>query len=272
MRHRGSLLIERFALTLGFTREPSRPPAVAKDATGALLVGVSRGSGTIPPLPGVSRELDTVQDRLGRRGGEVVRLDDDRADRSAVLAALSARRVAHLACHGQFRPDRPDSSGLVLIPEPGRVELLTLRDLAGVDLSNLRHATLSSCWSADAFILPGRRVISLPETLCRSGVGSVLGSLWPVDDATSSAFMGRFYAHLSLRPADEALRLAQLDMIRGSAGSPDPFSAHPIAWAGYTLTGRPGRVRLGPGWARRDRPTPGPHRRTSFGGAKRDHP
>jgi CHAT domain-containing protein len=241
LRHRGELLIERFALTLGLAREPGRPAAARTAARGAVLVGVSRGMGSIPPLPGVSRELDTVQARLGRRA-EIDRLEDDRADRATVLSCLAARRVAHLACHGIFRPDRPDASGLVLIPAPGRVELLSLRDLSETYLANLGHATLSACWSADGFILPGRRVISLPETLCRSGVGSVLGSLWPVDDATASALMDRFYAHLARRPADEALRLAQLDMIRGTSGSPDPFAAHAIAWAGFTLTGHPGRV------------------------------
>jgi hypothetical protein len=244
LKHRGAYLIERFALNLGVSREPVAAPAAPRNSAGVVLVGSSGGSDRLPPLPGVAHELDAVQGWLGRRGVAVERLQDAHAGRTAVLAALGRAQIAHLACHGVFRPDQPDSSGLVFIPQPDRVELLSLRDLAAAKLSNLRHATLSACWSADGFILPGRRAISLPETLCRSGVDSVLGSLWPVDDSTVSAFMGRFYAHLTRHPAERALRLAQLDMLRGVAGNSDPFVSHPIAWAGYTLTGRPGRVRI----------------------------
>ena len=34
-------------------------------------------------------------------------------------------------------------------------------------------------------VLPGRRILSLPEAACRAGVGSVLAALWPVQDAAA---------------------------------------------------------------------------------------
>jgi CHAT domain-containing protein len=109
----------------------------------------------------------------------------------------------------------------------------------------LKHVTLSACWTADTFVLPGRQVISLPETLYRAGVRSVLASLWPVDDAIAVALMGRFYDYLDIHPRDEALRRAQLDCIRGKLfADSDPFTSHPVAWAGFTLTGDPGRLRI----------------------------
>ena len=124
-----------------------------------------------------------------------------------------------------------------------RTEVLSIRDLACTDLSHLRQVVLSACWSADNFVLPGRRVVSLPETLCRAGARSVLGSLWPVDDAIAVALMGRFYDYLETHPRDEALRRAQLDCLQGRLfGGPDAYATHPVAWAGFTLSGDAGRL------------------------------
>jgi CHAT domain-containing protein len=119
------------------------------------------------------------------------------------------------------------------------MDVLTLRELSRLDLSDLRHITLSSCWLADHLSLPGRRVISLPEILWRAGAQSVLGCLWLVSDAAGGAFMTRFYGHLGGgAPRDEALRRTQLDFIHERV----PECAlteinNPIYWAGFHLFG-----------------------------------
>ncbi len=151
---------------------------------------------------------------------------------------LQSCDFAHIACHGLFRPDVPDASGLVLIPTAGSPEVLSIRELSGLDLTNIRHVTLSSCWSADYFALPGRWVISLPETLWRSGAKSVLGSLWPVDDRLAVAFMDRYYRYTERFPQAEALRLTQLDCLRGRlVETGHPRSALLSTWAGFCLYG-----------------------------------
>src|SRR5205085_5777835 len=110
--------------------------------------------------------------------------------------------------------------------------------LAGLRLDRLRHVTLSSCWGADSFVLPGRHVVSLPQALVRAGAGSVLGSLWPVDDDVSPAFMQRFYHYLDAWPRDEALRRTQLDCLRGNLPLPPGRRAdQPFYWAGFQLYG-----------------------------------
>jgi CHAT domain-containing protein/tetratricopeptide (TPR) repeat protein len=276
--HGGAYLVERFALSIGFARGPTTRPARHPGAAGrrgapadGLLVGVSRGSGAIAPLPGVTPELQEVGRWLTSRRVAARRVEDDRADKATVLAALGRCAFAHLACHGVFEVDRPDASGLVLIPERGHVEVLCIRDIARADLSGLRQVTLSACWSADNFVLPGRRVISLPETFCRAGAHSVLGCLWPVHDRTAAALMRRFYENLGKHPRDEALRRAQLDFLKSQLTA-DPDSStetsqvgstpnaerhlvqpqkraafettHPVAWAGFTLSGDPGRLQF----------------------------
>jgi CHAT domain-containing protein len=179
----------------------------------------------------------------------VQRLDDARPacaapDKAAVLAALPRAAVAHLACHGLFKSDQPAESGVVL--RPTRVpDVLSVKELSGLDLTGLRHVTLSACWSADHFILPGRWVISLPETFARAGASSVLGCLWVVDDRVGTAFMAQFYRRLDGLPRAEALRRTQLACLRGELQVADaPDTTTPVFWAGYQLYGRGGALRL----------------------------
>jgi CHAT domain-containing protein len=270
-------LVRRFALSISFERHWSRPTTspesriVRGTPVTGLLVGVARGLGAIDPLPGVVPELDEVGRWLASCRVPVCRLQDDLADKASVIAALGCSQIAHLACHGVFEVDRPDASGLVLIPVDGRIEVLSIRDLAQADLAGLRQVTLSSCWSADNFVLPGRRLISLPETFFRAGAHSVLGCLWPVNDRTAGEFMRRFYENLATLPRDLALQRVQLDFLEGrlAAGASSLSGKrnlrrareaerdlgereveavggceHPKNWAGFTLSGDPGWLKL----------------------------
>jgi CHAT domain-containing protein len=180
--------------------------------------------------------LDAIVAWFDKHRCRAIRLDDSRPDcapasKAALLDLLPRADLFHIACHGIFKADAPDQSGLLLIPQPDEVEMLTLRELSALNLTRMRHATLSSCWSADHFILPGRWVISLPETLWRAGAQSVLGCLWVVNDDLASDFMRQFHAYLEEHPRDEALRRAQLDFLH------DKDRAASYYWAGYNLYG-----------------------------------
>jgi tetratricopeptide (TPR) repeat protein len=249
LRYQGHHLVEKFALSIAYTTR--RLTGVRRGGENAgLVVGVAQGFGQLHDLPQVMPESKATSAWLTKQGLQVRSLIDEDANREAVLNGLRRAVVAHIACHGTFEPDRPDQSGLELVPELGRRGRLTLRDLSSVRLDHCRHITLSSCWSADNFVVPGRWIISLPETLWRSGVGSTLGSLWAVDDEVAVAFMRQFYAGLERLPRDEALREAQIacltnviDCKRAGDGRRMDTSAT-FFWAGFTLAGEPGRLEL----------------------------
>src|SRR5262249_3927037 len=197
-------LVERYAVSVALEREPQRP-VLNRPLAGpaeALLVGMSRGNSRFAPLLGTPRELDGVERWLRDARVGVKRLMDEQADRETVRSALARAAFAHLACHGVFCRDDAGGTGLVLLSDPDseKEEILSFQDLAHLDLGGLRHVTLTACWSADNFVLPGRWVVSLPETLCRAGVRSVLGSLWQVDDNLAIAFVRRFYLRLATLP------------------------------------------------------------------------
>lgn len=232
---------ERFALTLGHgDGPPDHPVGVRKGR--AVTVGVSRGvEGLLKPLPNAPVEAAVVREILEQRGMDVVLLFDDDADRERVLREWVEARLVHAACHGIFVPNRPAASGVVLVPGPGRVEVVSLNDLARLDLRGLRHVTLSSCWGADNFVVPGRWIISLPQTLCWQGTESVLACLWRVDDKVGQAFCERFYKHLATMPRDQALQATQRDCLQ-NALIRDPLTSNPYYWTGYVLHGSADRL------------------------------
>lgn len=97
----------------------------------------------------------------------------------------------------------------------------------------------------DNFVLPGRRVVSLPETLMRAGAESVVGSLWPLADEVAFALMVRFYELMLAGGRAQALRQVQLEMIAGALeGCAIADQASPRHWAGITLFGDGGQLRL----------------------------
>jgi CHAT domain-containing protein len=146
--------------------------------------------------------------------------------------------VAHIACHGVFEPDQPDQSGFVLTSAAGRLGMLTIRDLAQADLTAIDQAVLTSCWGADSFILPGRFIISLPETLWRAGARTILACLWEVSDGVASPFIRTFYRNLRTMRRDEALREVQRQC-RASIlpGCATADTSDPYYWAGFQIFG-----------------------------------
>jgi CHAT domain-containing protein len=245
LRLHGEYLCQNWALTIAFDRFADYAPAAVQPVNEALTIAVSCGAAEgngfaeIEELPETRPEVEHLNDWLRQRGVQPTCLVDRAAGRTAVLALLAKAHFMHIACHGYFDPARPQASGLVLLPAPNRMEVLTLGDFQEMQLNALRHVTLSNCWSADNFQLPGRWIISLPETLCRRGTASVLACLWPVHDKAGRQFSAAFYKHLATSPRDRALQEAQKELQQ------DEATRAPLFWAGYQLYGDPRPLPVG---------------------------
>jgi CHAT domain-containing protein len=237
-------LTDRFAVSTRF-ETGDLPKSNRTGPATALLVAVSRGSGRIPPLPQTIKEIERVRHWLAERRVITDILVDDSATKAGVMNAMHNATMFHIACHGLFVPDQPDASGMLLIPDLERTEILSLRDLSQLRLTRCEHVTLSSCWSADNFILPGRRIVSLPETLYRAGARSILACTWPVDDQVAEQFLARFYAHAGTCSRAEALRRTQIECRSGALpGCEGIDTSDPFYWAGFNLFGESSRLDL----------------------------
>jgi tetratricopeptide (TPR) repeat protein len=211
---------------------------------------------TARPLPGAAAEVEAARSHFSRS----CRLESGRATREEVLAALDEYPLVHFACHGFADVASPLESALLMAND----EHLTLRDLLTEVSTNARLAVLSACETA----VPGAElpdeVVNLPTGLLQAGTAGIVGSLWSVPDASTTALTARFYElwqEEGLEPA-EALRRAQqwvrdasngekrdrLPDLEELAGSQVPDRAkgiwerahahsHPYYWAAFSYIG-----------------------------------
>jgi CHAT domain len=160
------------------------------------------------------------------------------SEHKQILAALAEAHVVHFACHAFSNPLDPLASAV----DACRDAPITLADVLQLDLPAVRLVVLSACESAVSGESLPDEVINLASGLVQAGVAGVVGSLWPVDDASTSVLMKRFYELWrieSMAPAT-ALRHAQAWMRSGGAGEL-PGAAHdpalPAAWAPFIYVG-----------------------------------
>jgi CHAT domain-containing protein len=140
-------------------------------------------------------------------------------------------RMLHIASHGEFDPDRPLASALLLAPDAGSDGRLTVSDLYSMRV-DADLVTLSACETGLGKVANGDDVVGLTRAFLYAGARTVIASLWQVDDKATGELMTSFYESLAKNAGKrEALRVAQLRFLKKQ---PEPFF-----WAAFQLTGSP---------------------------------
>jgi CHAT domain-containing protein/tetratricopeptide (TPR) repeat protein len=233
----------------------------------------------------VSSIKDSFQSRFPK--GTVSLLEREAATEAAWRAAAPSHRWLHLATHGFFAPPEVKSaaaprkgatdlfgktdvvgfhpgllSGLALAganrdPVPGQDDgVLTAKEVEQVDLRKTELVVLSACETGLGKTAGGEGILGLQRAFQVAGAGTVVASLWHVDDAVTRALMEKFYDNLWTRkmPKGEAFRQAQLFILReGSAKGivprgvvqlnqavalpPEQRRTPPFYWAAFVLSG-----------------------------------
>ena len=80
---------------------------------------------------------------------------------------------------------------------------------------NASLVVLSGCETGLGKLSSGDEFVGLTRAFIYAGTPSVVASLWKVDDASTAILMSSFYKNLKTTSKVEALRQAQLEMIRG---------------------------------------------------------
>ncbi len=188
----------------------------------------------LKPLPATRTEVEAISKLFP---GARTLLGNDATEEATKSLAPQARRL-HFACHGLLDERFPLNSALALsIPEHpqeghdnGLLQAWEIFDELRLDADLV---TLSACDSGLGKEMGGEGLVGLVRAFQFAGARSVLASLWEVADVSTARFMKAFYGHLhDGKPKDEALRAAQVDMIREKSGS-----SHPFHWAAFELFG-----------------------------------
>jgi CHAT domain-containing protein len=133
--------------------------------------------------------------------------------------------LLHISTHGSFRQDNPMFSSIKLGDGP-----LNLYDLYQLHFDSTLVA-LSGCSTGMNVVAPGDELLGLQRGLLYAGAGSVLLSLWDVNDESTAQLMTAFYRRLvaGKEPA-EALQGAMQEIRTAYP--------HPYYWAPFMLAGR----------------------------------
>jgi CHAT domain-containing protein len=198
--------------------------------------------------------------RRGER--EIYRLTGAEANEAMFKAAAEGRRILHIATHGFFESENcaaPEGgpvfaidenlllvSGLALAganrreevknPEAGEDGILTAEEIANLDLAGVEWVVLSACETGVGRVQSGEGVLGLRRAFEVAGAGTLIMSLWSVEDAATREWMRALYsARLEGLSTAEAMRRASLEVIeaRRRAGR----GAHPFYWGAFVAAG-----------------------------------
>jgi len=215
-------------LAVGDPLYPPAETATEPQAQTALKRGLRLG-----PLPGTRGEVEEISG-LFPGGRSLLGLD---ASEEAIKSLAPQARRIHFACHGLLDEQFPLNSALAFSipghPEEGRDNgLLQAWEIFEELRLDADLVTLSACDSGLGKEMGGEGLVGLVRAFQFAGARSVLASLWSVSDDSTADLMKRFYGYLKKgRSKDEALRAAQVDLIRSRD------FAHPYYWAAFQLTG-----------------------------------
>lgn len=205
------------------------------------------------PLPAVPVELATIADKLWP--GKFFLNQDFTLKNLKTVRSQQPYGIIHLATHAEFLPGKPSNSYIQLWDTKLRLDQLPL---LGLNKPPVELLVLSACRTA---LGDEGAELGFAGLAVQAGVKSALGSLWYVSDDGTFGLMTEFYEQLKESPIKaEALRLAQLAMIRGEVrlqggklvttsgnfGLPsnldqsrDRNLSHPYYWSSFTLIGNP---------------------------------
>jgi CHAT domain-containing protein len=150
------------------------------------------------------------------------------ASESLIKKTASVFRYIHFASHGQFKPDAPMQSRLLLAADNDNDGSLTVSEIYDLKL-NADMVVLSACQTALGDVKNGDDVVGLNRGFLYAGAKSIVGSLWAVPDNPTKDLMIGLYTNLKSLGLREAMQKAQLSALKKYK--------HPFNWAAFQLTG-----------------------------------
>jgi CHAT domain-containing protein/tetratricopeptide (TPR) repeat protein len=184
----------------------------------------------LQPLPHTGDELRRIASLFGTRARV---LEQEEANEAALAQSLEGAAALHFATHALVDEERPDRSGLALtLRAPDSDGILQMREIYRMRM-RAGLVTLSACRTALGRRLTGEGVMGLSRAFFYAGADAVVASLWNVNDAAASQWMGSFYESLRTgQPIDEAVRSAKLRLLNSGTKL-----RHPYYWASFVASG-----------------------------------
>jgi CHAT domain-containing protein len=205
----------------------------------------------IPDLPGTEEEVMAIKKEMEQNKVGVTYYVKEQATEDKIYK-LHSPAILHIATHGYWSPagetategyrvfNAMANSGLLLSGVvnyysssvyPDTYDgILTAYEVQNLDLENTSLVILSACETSLGYLDAGEGVYGLQRAFRAAGAGSIITSLWKVDDHATKDFMIAFYQqYLKTKDKSAAFVLAQKAI-------KEKYSS-PYFWGAFVMTG-----------------------------------
>jgi CHAT domain-containing protein len=167
----------------------------------------------------------------------VIRLDEQFTRKAMVDGLHEGYPVVHIASHFSFNAAKEETSFL-LLGDGSHLSVEEMQNSPGI-FEQVELLTLSACDTATTGA-NGKEVEGLAFVAQDLGAKAVLATLWPVADVGTEVLMREFYRLREANPRwskAEALRQAQVALLKMPRRDLNAQLAHPHYWAAFILIG-----------------------------------
>ena len=176
-------------------------------------------------LPGVNDEVSALQKDVANTTLKNTTFTSSDFKDSVGSGGYS---IIHIASHGFFGKSAEDSFVMTYDHNLKLDDFKVMLSSENIKKHPINLLTLSACQTAEG---DDRALLGFSGIAIKTNALSAIGTLWSVDDAATAKFMDVFYGNLSKLPKAEALRQAQLALLR------DGSLKHPHYWSPFILVG-----------------------------------
>lgn len=236
----GSYLLESFSVSYLPSASVLRYVRANNKRNRTAFFAAANPDTDLTPLPAAEEEAREVAALFKTK----LLLIGPQATKTSVKRYGGQYDMVLLSTPGEMIESSPLKSNLRFTPSPGDDGKLTVSEIFDLEIkANL--VTLSACDTAmvrgEWKTFPqGDDLIGLSRAFIHAGTPSIIASLWKVSDDSTVELMRAFYKNLQKMPKVEALRQAQLSMIKSDSGlttGGEPAWSHPFYWAPFILVG-----------------------------------
>jgi len=224
---RGQFLVERHNLIYAPSASVFMVCNNREKSPGAKFMGMALSDITIDNKPGLPGTEDELRKILPLFTNNIAAIGKENTE-TFVKKNAGNYNFIHFATHGSYNYKRPLYSYLLFNPseeDDGRLNVFEVLELN----LNANLVTLSACETGLGNISQGDELVGLSRAFLFAGSSSVIVSLWAVSDYPTSLLMANFYRYLNDHNLQEALTLAQRDVIK--------IYPQPQYWSPFILIG-----------------------------------
>ena len=212
-------LIEKYVISYSLGLNSISKRKTKLDNLKTLVFGLTVPKNGFPALTEIKQEIDDLAKFLN-----VSQFFNQEFTRENFQQQLDkSYSIVHLATHAQFSGSFEHSFIQAFDQE---ISLTKLENILSFSQQSIELLILSACQTAAG---NERSILGLAGIAARSGIDSVVGSLWAVNDAKTANLMKNFYNNLSIENENlnesQALRAAQLEQIEQTLGHPGNWSS-----------------------------------------------